>query len=871
MATVSFIFDFGDHYMVLENSNSRINFKDLPVEQVKSFISEGLLEPREILQIFRASEKLKEEFKSKEFLDYLFEKGLKTDESVPNSLGDNSFNKAADLIVSFFPLNTIIDLFKRGVLTPSSDTVNALYKVSNSIEKRNLVIELLKENLLPINYTVSGEPLIIKFSAAPQVRDHLINQGAFEYLNVEQKHTFVVKAVLSSIDQWIPDPNKHPDQAIRTLEILKDKNEYIPNGIDLYAMLWTCDIDLMKLAIDNGLDLSKLIELPNNENFPELKYNGLYPIQFYFTNAMWSGRLEPLKFLVEKGVDLSVLTKEGYSLSTKNLISHYGYSSVVATYLYEQGVKPHVLDFAFFYQYPYTEMLNAKNPIWNDVEKYFAELDFNQIFSLPDLPLFTETTKKLQGVEKTSITHIIVSEGYKISLEYLLTKNININALDSNGKTPIFYAKTQEIIDILIENGARTDVIDNNGNSLLHSTTDNGLLKKYIDLGVDQSIENNDGHEWYENKPIKQLVENDLLPNFREIPNLVNLHLQKGNILDADFFYNKGAKLNFDLHHDLVQSLKLGITASKEVNKFQALIAVFNKNGIQLPSFLHKYLNDPKDYESTKELEMVLSEQFLYQLVDSYILNLGTTEYNSYVVEMNQIVKKIEEDLALEVLAINKLMTTPLEQEYFVYRGLKLKDIPQFIDHNFVHGHKVLLKTGVHNFGFHAKEPWSKTVLGLGNWEFSGNYVSFSKNAAQQFATTFGLEDDGVLMKIKISPETKAVCGRNEGEFELITLSTIPADSIKSITLVSSGEEIFNPNYIESALDSKASHSEYEMIANFKSIGCNEHIRVIKESMNSGGELSSYEKFIETFTPEEYAKHREIVHLTAESHLPLEG
>jgi hypothetical protein len=122
----------------------------------------------------------------------------------------------------------------------------------------------------------------------------------------------------------------------------------------------------------------------------------------------------------------------------------------------------------------------------------------------------------------------------------------------------------------------------------------------------------------------------------------------------------------------------------------------------------------------------------------------------------------------------------------------------------------------------------------------------------------------GVLMQIKVGPETKFVCGRNSAEYELITLSTIPVEAIKSITIVGTGQIISNPNYIESALDNTKPLAEEEMIANYKAMGCEQYVESNAAKMKAEGELSSYEKFIETFTPSELAEHRKKVYLAAD-------
>jgi hypothetical protein len=857
-------------FKILDNLNSLIDHKDFGIEQAKLLIEKGLLKSTDLLAYMRSSYQLKDELKSKEFLEYLFEKGLNLDDEVPNTQNFVAMplEKVSIAIVSLFSSEALMALFKNGLLKVSEETIINLLRSFHN--KQDVIIRLLKDGLLSLDLKINDEPLIMKCYNQHEISEYLINNGSFDKLDQAQKEEFVQNTINSRIRSLVEF------KTLNIIKLLTEQHEYKLREIDLYATLLSSSKELIQYAIDNGLDISKPYTL--NANIMGADFKGLYPLQIYLRSYSYS--FETIKFLVEKGADIFVKTPEGYPLSS--FASHQEFKNDALLYFYEKGVKPHQIDFANLY---------GKNE-WQNLEKYFADLNWNELFLLPNkdlFPSFYYEYPRFKDVECGTLAHLIAAKGSKEAmeyliadkgnkeaLEYLIKQNIDINATDSSGKTPIFYAANKEIAEFLFANGAKTDVVDNAGNTLLHSTSDIELLKVFSKLGANQDATNNDGQKWYKNKSIKQLIENDLLPNWKEIPELVNNALQKGNIIEAAFLENKGGSISYDLRHDIVESIKAGILASNEVNKFQALVGILTKNGIQLPSFLHKYLNDPKDYENTNELEIVLNNQFLNALVDKYLaqfeLNEGNkclTEYSKYAVSMSQVVKQIEEDLALEVLAINKLTLVPLTEEHFVYRGLRLTDVEGFISHNFLHGHKALLKTGVHNFGFHANEPWSKTEKVSYSWEFSGNYVSFSKSMAEGFAggnkgTSSLINSGGVLMQIKVGPETKFVCGRNSVEYELITLSTIPVEAIKSITIVGTGQIISNPNYIESALDNTKPLNEVDMIANYKAMGCEQYVNSNKEKMKNGGELSSYEKFIETLTPAELAEHRKKVYLAAE-------
>ncbi len=841
-------------FKLLDNLERLFSYEGLNIEHAISLIDQGIIKPIDFIDCMRKAQQIKAVMKSKEFLNYLFEKGLNLDDEVSNTsnFSMSTKTKVSEVIASVFSTEALIPLFKNGLLKVSENLIiSCLFSSDTRI---GLVITLLQEGILEQDFKLWGSPLLKVCSTAHEVRDYLINHGAFEKLDQEQRDELVSLTIMNA--------GSNSDKALATLKLLSEQHGYKLSTANLCTTLVSSSEKLVQFAIDNGLDVNKALTV-NLENwfYPTI---GMLPIQLAAISSTWN----VVEFLLKNGASLFTQTKEGYPLTTlKNLLGQV--DSFTPLYIYQQGVKPHELDLL---------MLFGEHN-WPNIKHFFGNIDFNQSFTLPnqlDYPNFYNNNPKLIGVKTLSFTHYYATKSLDI-LKKLIANGVDINATDSSGKTPIFYAANKEIAEFLLASGAKTDVIDNAGNTLLHSTSDIEQLKVFSELGIDQNANNNNDQKWYSNKSIKQLVENDLLPNWKEIPEVVNSALQKGNVIEAAFLQNKGGSVSYDLRHDIVESIKAGILASQEVNKFQALIGVLTKNGIQLPSFLHKYLNDPKDYENTNELKMVLNDQFLNPLVEKYLegfevneVNRCLTDYSKYADSMSQVVQRIEEDLALEVLAINELTLVPLQEEHFVYRGLRLIDIESFTNHNFLHGHKALLKTGVHNFGFHAQEPWSKTIKsGFASWEFSGNYVSFSKSMATAFAGgNTGISSlpnsGGVLMQIKVGPETKFVCGRNMQEFELVTLSTIPVEAIKSLTIVGTGQVISNPNYKESALDSAKPLTEEEMIANYKAMGCEQYVSSNAEKMKNDGELSSYEKFIETFTSAEFAEHRKKVYLAAE-------
>ena len=68
------------------------------------------------------------------------------------------------------------------------------------------------------------------------------------------------------------------------------------------------------------------------------------------------------------------------------------------------------------------------------------------------------------GLGKSSL-HCVSSVGSVENVRFLLTHNVNVNALDEERRTPLHYACRQvkggyEVARLLLNSGARTDLLD---------------------------------------------------------------------------------------------------------------------------------------------------------------------------------------------------------------------------------------------------------------------------------------------------------------------------------------------------------------------------------------------------------------------------
>jgi hypothetical protein len=326
--------------------------------------------------------------------------------------------------------------------------------------------------------------------------------------------------------------------------------------------------------------------------------------------------------------------------------------------------------------------------------------------------------------------------------------------------------------------------------------------------------------------------------------------VQKGNYLAASEYHDMFVP---NLKKDLVESIKTYVKKSEEGNNLQALINLFDKHKIELPSALQKYVNDPRDHSDKTEMNEILSDGLVSKFVDFYLAKQASLKsanqytFEDYCADLSRIVNKIDLEHSLEILAINGARPVKADNDFFVYRGLNLPNASEFVDDIFNNGHKMRDKDGDFNFHYCMKQPWSYSPC---RWEYTAVYTSPVKSMAQSFANgqtiSYNSKSSAVLLEIKVG-KNPFVCGHNTFEQELV-FSGIEPKNIKSATV--NGQKIFNPNYIETELDKMTLEDTKDAhMAIYESTGCE---KLIGERA-ADSKFSSYEKFIAEFGPQEVA------------------
>ncbi|XP_014292492.1 putative ankyrin repeat protein RF_0381 isoform X2 [Halyomorpha halys] len=98
--------------------------------------------------------------------------------------------------------------------------------------------------------------------------------------------------------------------------------------------------------------------------------------------------------------------------------------------------------------------------------------------------------------------HVAIEKNDVATLKSILRLVDHVNHPDGSGKTPLFYAVAignQEMVDLLIENGADTKTRDNDGNTLLHVAAENckiEILANLLELPTSTPVDVKDKYHW---------------------------------------------------------------------------------------------------------------------------------------------------------------------------------------------------------------------------------------------------------------------------------------------------------------------------------------------------------------------------------------
>ena len=86
-----------------------------------------------------------------------------------------------------------------------------------------------------------------------------------------------------------------------------------------------------------------------------------------------------------------------------------------------------------------------------------------------------------------------VKEDNKKKVDYILRLRCDVNAVDEKSRTPIMFAKSVDVADLLIKYGAELTIWTLNDTHILHEVEDLDVLKFLVKKGADVNCKNSEG------------------------------------------------------------------------------------------------------------------------------------------------------------------------------------------------------------------------------------------------------------------------------------------------------------------------------------------------------------------------------------------
>ncbi|AIF81292.1 hypothetical protein I862_03660 [endosymbiont of Acanthamoeba sp. UWC8] len=742
-----------------------------------------------------------------------------------------------------FLTHTTVDKFLALILRVNTEDINSVDKEHTIDEelyaKQKELVKLALENgAKPEAIEIGGIPL----ESVLSLKEVMINRGE-KYFSAEVFLKFALQAYVK----------------------IEENTTVIPEYLQKLRQ------DLVEFAFEQGADLKNM------------KLNDL--IESFLT-------VDTAKLLLDHGLNPHAL------LLDQNIICTDTHNNLIKLAL-DQGIKiiPLELVITLSSDTPLeTIQLLIKNATVKVDEKITFKSMYDEYIKLGSQ--FKEYLDELinnigsSGISKLlaysgSLLHIMVKSGSKENLDYILDNfEVNLNVLNDKNQTPLFYATTSKIADLLISHGA------------------------------DLSIKDIEGNIWFGNPSlelIKYLSEKNYILPILENDKILKDHFIKGNYEHAYKLFSYGMALNPTPLKDVVDAIEVGLESSVENNKYQALLNLMHKAGIKIPSkfehmihtfhddftkndfgfldgFTHKlaayYLSkSEQDLKHQlagecpmlkldlanrsflgKELSYSTFADFKALCAGSVLLNKIDNDFDIYYQLVGKALNRLDEDFSLEVLTLNGLVPKPIEEEIAIFRGLKFNVDSEDIKSWFKYGIKAFSIGENQKFlGFYVNQPWNE--VDEGRWEFGGTYVSLEPNMSASFAAGMTAENtsqDSVFIEMRISKNSPQVCGSHTHEHELI-FNGIKGEEVVAVYKLDVEELNYNKKfkvisveknpYISDDVKPKYQVGDYievdqEAVSKYKSLECPaEHTADMKSIL-----YKDYDNFINKYTQDQYSE-----------------
>ncbi|KAH7129728.1 ankyrin repeat-containing domain protein [Dactylonectria estremocensis] len=380
------------------------------------------------------------------------------------------------------------------------ETLEQILCESCRLNRTDAVLAILDQSDVSPDATFGGATALFYACGVTNVKcvDAIIKRGA------DVKRTSVYNPRRSrNGGSWLPDTKKAPLN--RLIEVWNPDNNVAcrtilnmliqagadvdqPNGLGQTALLLTAglntrgswpkqkQLDAMRALLEVGADITA--------TSPNARDSGETVLHIFLQNFH---DLETVRHLVERGCDPNAKNASGstalhYALSHGSTKMEPGHTEAIVRYLLEQGADPN------------SEDNRGNTPVQYAMSASTGPALFEFLLSKCE----NEVAKRRCWF---SLANICNASDFEDNLKLLLTEGIDINTKSAKqGRTLFLCCLTkEEFLEILHRYGARSDIVDNDGNNALHILVRNNRgnirerLQRFIDAGADPLVRNGDG------------------------------------------------------------------------------------------------------------------------------------------------------------------------------------------------------------------------------------------------------------------------------------------------------------------------------------------------------------------------------------------
>lgn len=185
-----------------------------------------------------------------------------------------------------------------------------------------------------------------------------------------------------------------------------------------------------------------------------------------------SGKLENVTLLYQTNNNINHQNKEGYSALTRAVQRG---AKEIFNFLIENGANPKVID------------ANQNNLLFYAFDSYFERNKDNNLYVIDKLVALGVDPNQIFS-NGNNLVHMAIEKESKLLLEKAIALGVNINQTNDLNLSPLHLAamkaKNQELLDILLENGANKKLKTQFNESAYDLALENEILEKNeIDIG----------------------------------------------------------------------------------------------------------------------------------------------------------------------------------------------------------------------------------------------------------------------------------------------------------------------------------------------------------------------------------------------------